>query len=57
MLDLDSHCKDCISFIDIRSMMIRKRFKAMRVLFFTVLQSTLETGIENIDDWGWNEKD
>ena len=46
LINHDSHHKDCISFVDIRNMMIL-HFK--KYLFFTFLQSTLQTGIENIN--------
>ena len=46
LIDHVSHCKDCVSFIDIRNMMIlhaKETFvsKQYEYLFFSVLQSTL----------------
>ena len=62
MLDHDSQWKDYISFIDIRNRMIQSVMKKLvlkqsECCFFTVVQSTLKTGVENINGWLRNAKD
>ena len=59
LIDHDSRCKNWISFIDIRNiMMLHGRKRWFWIYWFsTILQSTLQTGIENINGLLRNAKD
>ena len=62
LIDHDSRCKNCISFIDIRNIHYATCQKTLVLKqydywFSTLLQSTLQTGIENINGLLRNAKD
>ena len=62
LIDHDSRCKNCISFIDIRNIMtlhVRKRWfrSNMTIGFHNSTVYTLQTGIENINGLLRNAKD
>ena len=53
LINDNSHCKNSISFIDIRNMIMLHAKKTVvskkyEDLSFTILQSTIQTGTENI---------